>query len=43
MKEKFQLIVATFENLSICLTCPFVTIQRRFQFLTLLQRSGHAW
>ena len=32
MKEIFQLIVATFENLSICLMCPIVTIPRRFQF-----------
>ena len=35
MKEIFQLIVATFENLPICLMCPIVTIPRRFQFLTL--------
>ena len=43
MKEIFQLIVATFENLSICLMCSIVTIRRRLQILTLMQRSDHAW
>ena len=43
MKEIIQLIVATFENLSICLKCSIVTMWRRLQILTLLQRSDHAW
>ena len=39
IKEIFQLIIAAFENLS-RVSSHYYT---RFQFLILLQRSGHAW